>query len=252
MRPKFAQFSASRRRISGVSALAGTLVAIGGCAPIGAEVGAVPPEGGAWEDDGATRDGASRPVDGASDPQDGAVGRCDPSAPLRLFYWNLKSETMSTDINYIVKVDNETGAAVPLSSLEVRYYFTNELAPPTEIDVFYADTCCSNKRTDFNDAIVASVQTIAAKPGANAYLSIAFSPAAGTLLAGDAVQVEVAFHDEAYARMLAQSNDHSFSAAANGTQTQWDRCPGSQCEAKFTSCMLTVHRDQRLVWGTPP
>ncbi|MET0595192.1 MAG: cellulose binding domain-containing protein [Polyangiaceae bacterium] len=234
------------------SLLAFSLFGIAGCAPVDAEVGAVPPsDGGADRDAVVPGDGAPRSPEGSIDSPGGA-GRCDESAPLRLYYRNLRTEASSADINYIVKVENETGSALMLSTLEVRYYFTNELAPPTEIDVFYADTCCSNKRTDFVDSIVTALTTIPAKPSANAYLSVAFAPAAGVLPAGDAVQVEIAFHDTGYARTLTQSNDHSFSANASGTQTQWDRCPGSQCEARFTSCALTVHRDGQLVWGTPP
>ena len=246
MPPKYVRSSGSERLSAPAALLAVSLLEMVGCAAVDAEVGAVPPLDGGANGDASPRDGASR-----SDSPPG-VGRCDESAPLRLYAWNLRTETSSADINYIVKVANQTGAELALSSLEVRYYFTNELAPPTEIDVFYADTCCSNKRTDFNGSVVTAVQTMAAKPNANAYLSIAFAPAAGALPAADAVQVEVAFHDTGYARTLTQSNDYSFSANAGGTQTQWDRCPGSQCEAKFTSCLLTVHREGQLVWGTPP
>jgi hypothetical protein len=183
---------------------------------------------------------------------DGAVGRCDGRAPLRLYLWNLRTAASSADVNFIVKVENATGAPLAMSSLEVRYYLTNELVPPSVIDVFYVDTCCSNKRTDFKDGVVTSLETFVPKPDANAYLRVAFASTVGLLAAGDAVQVEIGFHDVGYSRNQTQTNDYSYAASAGGTQAEWDDCPGPQCEAKFTSCALTLYRDGMLVWGTPP
>jgi hypothetical protein len=155
-------------------------------------------------------------------------------------------------VNFIVKVENATGAPIAMSSLEVRYYLTNELAAPHVIDVFYVDTCCSNKRTDFKDGVLTSLEPFSPKPDANAYLRVAFANAVGSLASGDAVQVEIGFHDVGYMRSQTQTNDHSYAPSAGGTQAEWDDCPGAQCASKFTSCALTVHRDGALVWGTPP
>jgi len=228
-----------------VRRFASWVLVLSGCAPMAAEVGSDPPL-----DSGSTLvDGTSRPAD-ASDA--GGGGRCDPLLPLRLYYWNLRTAASSTDINYIVKVENATGAALAMSSLEVRYYFTNELPPAAEIEVFYTDTCCSNKKTDFSDGILTSLRAWPAKPNADTYLTMAFAPALGLLAAGDFVQVEVGFHDVGYARSLTQTNDYSYAATAGGTQSQWNDCPGPQCESKFTSCALTVQKDGVPVWGTPP
>jgi hypothetical protein len=228
-----------------VNRLALGALLLSGCAPTQAEVGSDPPV-----DAGAiVGDGTSNPAD-ALDTGGGA--RCDALAPLQLYEWNLRTTATSTDINYIVKVENGTGTAIAMSSLEVRYYFTNELTPSATIDVFYTDTCCSNKKTDFNDGILTRVSALPARPSADAYLSIAFAPTVGSLADGDAVQVEIGFHDVGYARTLTQTNDYSYAATAGGTQAQWDDCPGPQCESKFTSCTLTVYQDGLLVWGSPP
>jgi len=218
------------------------------CAPQEAEVGADPPL-----DAGPGSDDVAPPRDASIDGQDGgAVGRCDGQAPLRLYLWNLRVAASSTDVNFIVKVENATGAPIAMSSLEVRYYLTNELAAPQVIDVFYVDTCCSNKRTDFKDGVLASLEPFSPKPDANAYLRVAFANAVGSLASGDAVQVEIGFHDVGYMRSQTQTNDHSYAPSAGGIQAEWDDCPGAQCASKFTSCALTVHRDGALVWGTPP
>jgi hypothetical protein len=211
-----------------------------------------PPSSDAGDSESTLVDRTVAPGEAGVDSAEGGVGRCDPLAPIRLYYWNLSATSISTDINYIVKVENATAAALPLGALEVRYYFTNELAAPFTTDIFYTDTCCSNKITDFNDKVVATLQPTAARPNANAYLRIGFASSLGSLAVGDAVQVELGFHDPGYGRNLTQANDYSYGMAAAGTQSQWNDCPGAQCDAKFTSCNITVHRDGVLVWGTPP
>ena len=226
--------------------------ALAACSAENAQVGSGLPPGVDAGDAGSTLPDRAAPRDTTVDGVEGGGVRCDSVAPLRLYYRNLTPSSPSTNINYIIKVENATAAAVPLNSLEVRYYFTNELAAPFETDVFYADTCCSNKMTDFNDRIVRAVQTLPARPKADAYLSIGFAASLGTLAVGDAVQVEIGFHDPNYARNLTQANDYSYAATATGTQSQWNDCPGAQCEAQFTSCAITVHRDGALAWGTPP
>ena len=226
--------------------------ALAACSAENAQVGSGLPPGVDASDVGSTLLDRAAPPDMPVDALEGGAVRCDSVAPLRLYYRNLSPSSSSTNINYIIKVENATAAAVPLSSLEVRYYFTNELAAPFETDVFYADTCCSNKMTDFNDRIVMTVKTMAALPNADAYLGIGFTTSLGTLAVGDAVQVEIGFHDPSYARNLTQANDYSYAATATGTQSQWNDCPGSQCEAQFTICAVTVHLDGALAWGTPP
>jgi hypothetical protein len=219
------------------------------CAPQQAEVGADPPFDAGLD----PRDGVPPFAEASSDAQEGgAVGRCDGQAPLRLYLWNLRTAASSPDVNYIVKVENATGAPLAMSSLEVRYYLTNELMAPSVIDVFYIDTCCSNKRTDFKDGVLTSLETLSPRPNADAYLRVAFASTVGLLAAGDAVQVEIGFHDVGYTRSQRQTNDYSYVASAGGTQSEWDGCPGPQCEAKFTSCASTIYRDGVLVWGTPP
>jgi hypothetical protein len=223
------------------------------CSAEHAEVGSEwPPDPDSGDSGPPLIDGSIAPPDASNDLADAGIGPCGPLAPLRLYYLNLTALSPSTNINFIVKVENATTSAVPLGALQVRYYFTNELAADWTTDVFYTDTCCSNKITAFNDRVLVTVPTIPPRFNANAYLNIGFAASLGSLAVGDAVQVEVSFHAPGYARNLTQTNDFSYGAAATGTQTQWNDCPGAQCEARFTSCSITVHRDGVLVWGTPP
>ena len=228
MPPKFGRSSALEpvvRRYRQVKNLSRWMLAVSACSPIQAEVGSGPPP---------------------------TVSRCDASAPLRLYYRNAHVEDSSNVIDYLVKVENGSGAALSPGSLKIRYYLTNELAPPSTITVFYTDTCCSNKITNFNSEILTSVQPVPATAGADAFLEIAFASSLAPLATGDAIQVEVGFHDPAYARNLNQTNDYSYVPVAAGTQAEWDGCPGPQCDPRFTSCSMTLYRDDVLVWGVPP
>jgi hypothetical protein len=228
----------------GAAAFAFTMSA---CGAEQAEVGADPPrDGGPPRTDAPFGDA---PVDGSDD---GGTSPCNRQMPLRLYARNLRTAASSPDINFIIKIENQTGAAIDTSALEARYYFTNELDPPTVVDIFYTDTCCSNKKTDFNAGIVTSVESLIPVSNADTALRMAFAPSVGMLANGDAVQVEIGFHDVGYVRSMTQTNDYSFAASAGGTQSQWDSCPGPECDAKFTTCAITVHRGGVLVWGTPP
>jgi hypothetical protein len=212
--------------------LAAWLLALGACRPIDAEVGSgLPP----------TTDGGA---DGPSSP-------CNALAGWRLHYWNAHPGDSSQQIDYLVKVENGTGAPVSLSSLKIRYYLTNEITTSTNIAVFYSDTCCSNKIM-FNDKVLTTLQPIPPRPSADAYLEIGFDAAVGSLSSGDTVQVEVGLSDVNFVEVSNQTNDYSYVPAATGTQTDWDNCPGAQCSSVFTSCSMTVYRDDVVVWGAPP
>lgn len=186
--------------------------------------------------------GSERPTDVAS--------MCDSTAALRLYYWNARPAERAELIDFLVKIENRTGAAVPLANLNVRYYFRDELTPPTKLDVYYSDTCCSDKIT-FNDRVLSSVHGISS-PNADSYLEIGFEPSVGELAPGDAAQVELGYYDAASVATSQQSNDYSFLATATGSQADWDACPGPTCLPTFTSCALTVYDAGVRVWGTPP
>jgi cellulose binding protein with CBM3 domain len=238
MPPKFERSSAPElfvRCYREAKTLARWVLALSACSPIEAEVGSGLP-----------------PTADAHPPDAPAATRCDAFAPLGLYYRNGHVADSSNSIDYLVKVENRSGAALVPDSLKIRYYFTNELAPPWAISVFYTDICCSNKITNFNSEILTSVQPLPATAGADAFLEIAFASSLAPVPAGDAIQVEVGFHDPAYARNVNQTNDYSYVTAATATQTEWDSCPGPQCDPRFTSCSMTLYRDDVLVWGVLP
>jgi hypothetical protein len=206
---------------------------------------------------GACLEGEAEPIvrltaaalDGAPAP-DSAAATCQTSGPIVLYYRDASPAASVDQIDFLFKVVNATGAAIPLSSLAIRYYFTNELTVPGQTAIYYTDTCCGTSRTGFNADVIETVTPLTGVAGADTVLETTFDAAAGVLENGDDVQVEVGFHATGYTQNLQQTNDYSYSAGAAGTQAQWDACP-PQC-ANFHSCALTVYRDGVLVWGQPP
>jgi len=186
-----------------------------------------------------------------SDPPAAAAPKCDSAAPFGLYYWNVRPEATAELIDFLVKVENRTGAPVPLATLGIRYYFKDELPTPATLDVFYGDTCCTKKST-FKERVLRSVRPASGTTRADSYIEIGFEPSVGELAPGDAVQVEIGYQDAASVESSTQSNDYSFLATAIGTQSDWDACPGPACLPSFTNCALTVDQAGMRVWGAPP
>jgi hypothetical protein len=179
------------------------------------------------------------------------TARCDDMAAVRLYARNIYTSSPSDGMDFIVKVANQTARPIPMNSLAVRYYFTNELANPWMANTYYADTCCNERRAKLDAHVLVSAQPMLPKPTADTYLEFGFDDAAGDVAPGDAVQVEVAFHAPSFDRNLVQTNDYSFGTTNVGTQAEWDACPGPRCE-RFTTCAITVHQEGALVWGASP
>jgi hypothetical protein len=197
--------------------------------------------------DGLASDGTS-PVDAAtSDGEAGVVGRCDDGTSIWVYEWNLQLASTTNTMDFVVKLENRTSARIALSRLKGRYWFTNELAMPWTTEVYYADICCSSQRRVTSNVQAACRTTLTSS---DAYLEFGFDTAAGDLAAGDSVQVELAFHAPTYDRNLVQANDYSF-APIDGTQRQWDACPGGPCD-HFRTCTIGAYLDDVLAGGTPP
>jgi hypothetical protein len=188
-------------------------------------------------------------ADGGAGSESG-VGSCDTQSPIGLYEWALALASTTDNVNFIVKLENRTLTPVGLESLTARYYFTNEIAMPWTLSVYYSDICCSVPNVRIDSHVIASYRAMSPVAGADSYLEFGFDATAGALAAGDSVQVELGFHATLFDRYLTQDNDYSF-APNGGTQAEWDRCPGGSC-AKFNTCAITAYRDGVLVWGTPP
>jgi hypothetical protein len=177
---------------------------------------------------------------------------CSTGGAVTLYYWPAQADAGGVNsIDFLFKVVNDTSAPIPLSSLAIRYYFTNELTETPQTSIYYAGECCTATRSGFTADVGVSLNALTpATATADHYLEVTFDAGAGALQSEDAVQVEVGFYAPAHDESLDQANDYSFVASAAGTQAEWDLCP-TQC-AQFGSCVMTVYENGALVWGTPP
>ncbi|MFF3553894.1 cellulose binding domain-containing protein [Streptomyces tsukubensis] len=129
------------------------------------------------------------------------------------------------------KIRNTGTAAVPLSSVKLRYYLKADAATTNyRFACDWAVRGCSN--------VTGSFGTLA-RPTATAdrYLEIGFSAAAGTLAPGaDSGDIQVRFHRTDW-QQLVQSDDHSF-GAAQSAYADWPK--------------VTAQLSGTTVWGTEP
>ena len=54
----------------------------------------------------------------------------DPKQPIHLYMWLIHTEVNRDDVNATIKIENASGSAIPLASVQVRYYLRTRSARP--------------------------------------------------------------------------------------------------------------------------
>ena len=132
----------------------------------------------------------------------------------------------------LYQIVNTGTSAVPLSSLTMRYWFTNNNASdPLEFDCDWAQVNCSNISGKF---VVLSTPLA----HANTYLEIGFTAAAGSIGPGQSSgEIQTRIHHAAYSN-FDTTQSYSFisdpSFVYKDTQT------------------VTLYQNGALIWGTEP
>jgi hypothetical protein len=146
--------------------------------------------------------------------------------------------------SFVLDVTNEAAASFPLSSLTLRYWYTQDVvANPQELDCDFAKVGCSNLVTsaDTNPA-PKFVAVMPPRQDATAYAEIAFKAGAFALDQFlDTGEIQLRLHNKDYSP-IDQTDDYSYDA---------DNCavlPASAIE----SAKITAYLDGVLVWGTEP
>lgn len=125
-----------------------------------------------------------------------------------------------------------TPTAVPLSSLTMRYWFTNETpSDPLVFECDYAQVDCANVTSKF--VVLTTPRSLA-----NTYAEIGFKPAAGTLQPGrNTGEIQTRVHHQSFSNFTAPES-YSFisdpSFVYKDTQT------------------VTLYLNGILVWGVEP
>jgi len=128
---------------------------------------------------------------------------------------------------------NTGTSSVPISSLTMRYWFTNETpADPLVSSCDYAQVSCGNITTKF----VSLATPVAGK--ANAYIEYSFSAAAGSIAAGGSSgEIQARVHHAAYSNFnTAESYSFVFDPSFVFKDTQ----------------AVTLYQNGALIWGTEP
>jgi len=133
----------------------------------------------------------------------------------------------------VLRVRNESSREpIPLRSLKLRYYFTNEHASRCPeaclIDEYWANHSLG--------ATVTAKREYVALAQKQAYLEVSFPEETAMLRQGQSVQAFQGFRIENFLA-FDQLDDYSYDAEATSF-VDWPK--------------VTVYRDDELVWGTPP
>lgn len=132
----------------------------------------------------------------------------------------------------LYRVANTSASAVPLSSLTMRYWFTNESpSDPLEFDCDWAQLNCSNITARF-------VVLSPARSSANTYVEISFSAGAGSVAAGqNSGEIQTRVHHVNWSNF-------------NTTETySFISDPSFVYEDTQT---VTLYQNGALIWGVEP
>jgi len=151
---------------------------------------------------------------------------------LRVQYRAADTNAGDNQIKPHFRIVNAGTSSMPLSELKIRYWFTRE---GTASQSFWCDWAaipgsCTNVTGTF-------VQVNQARTGANFYLEISFTPAAGSIAAGSqSGEIQARFAKADWSNYT-ETGDYSFDPTKTSF-TDWDH--------------VTLYRNGVLVWGTEP
>ena len=148
---------------------------------------------------------------------------------LRVSSRSMAAEGRSSNVGVVFQVENETGDAVDVSALELRYWYTaGDLAGQKQlVEIDWAAMDAKN--------VVAEVVPTS-QGGQDSYLRLTFGPDAGQIKGyGSSGEVIVRVHKSDWST-YEQTNDYSFDPDT----------------AIHPAERITLYRDGKLVWGSEP
>jgi hypothetical protein len=175
--------------------------------------------------------GAGRGNDAGAESSGGEVGSQAPTE-LVVEHKTGNSDPNDNQIRVGLRIKSAASTVVALSLLELRYYFTSEVALPLTIEIYdAARDGSSGYQALAKDAVNADVS------GSSGYLELTFTDAAGGLANGDWLTLDIAVHGPNWTGNFSESDDYSF--AADHTDF-------------VASEHITLLSGKNVLWGSEP
>jgi hypothetical protein len=153
--------------------------------------------------------GGANAVDGTAGC--GQAGNESPpvtNAGISLRYRCQDGGAKGSAIQFDLEVSTSIAAGVTLGDVEIRYYFTNEIADPLVNEMYWAGTS--------TDALTSAVKTtivpMAAVPGADTYASYTLPTSTAKIVPGNPLVIKPAHHKAGYSSSFNQCDDYSYGA----------------------------------------
>ncbi len=136
---------------------------------------------------------------------------------IKVQLYNGATGSSVNTLNPRIKLVNTSSAAINLADVKIRYYYT--------VDGDTAQSFWCDWSTAGNTNVTGSIVKLAsAKTGADYYLEIVFSSGAGTVAAGQSIEIQTRFAKNNWSNYT-QSNDYSFNASST-SYTDWNKATG--------------------------
>ena len=139
------------------------------------------------------------------------------SGSIKVQLYNTNKSTTTNTISIQFKLQNTGAAALNLSTLKIRYYYTIDGVKDQSYWCDYAQAGSVNITGTFT-------AMAAPKLTADNFLEIGFNGAAGSLAPGAGTEIQIRFAKTDWSDYT-QTNDYSFNSAAS-TYTDWPQATG--------------------------
>ncbi len=136
---------------------------------------------------------------------------------IKVGMFNSNKPVTSDTIYPQFKLSNTGTAAISLSNVKIRYYYTVDGEKPQSFWCDYSQAGTANVTGTF-------VSMATAKTNADSYLEIGFASDAGSLAAGSSIEIRTRFAKTDWSNYT-QTNDYSFNSTA-ADYTDWSKATG--------------------------
>lgn len=130
---------------------------------------------------------------------------------LEMYNSTLTAQTNKLDPNF--KLTNTSSSSIDLSNIKIKYYYTIDGNQAQNFNCYFSSVGTSNITNTFVN--------IPATSNADCYLEVGFTTGAGSLAAGDSVNIQTSINKTDWSNYN-QANDYSFNANDTNYVT-WDK-----------------------------